>query len=171
MINIPHSRHHQSGISLLVSLIMLTVLTLLVISAVLTSNLGLRISGNAQMRQEALTAAQRAIDSKLGGLTYFNGTDTNLVQYVDVNGDGTATVHYTQAAGDDYKVTLGARNCLELNPVPGYSALHIASAPRDTLWDVEATVEDLGGSGATMVIHEGIKIRVQVGTFSTECDT
>lgn len=164
------SHHHQAGFSLLVSLVMLTVLTLLVISAVMTSNLGLRIAGNAQIRQEALTAAQKAIDSKLLNLNYFKGTDTNLVQYIDINGDGNAAVHYTQEAGDDYKVTLGTRNCLELNLVPGYSALN-PGAPRDTLWDVQATVEDLNSFGASMVIHEGVKIRVQVGTFSTECDS
>lgn len=150
----------QSGISLLVSLVMLAVLTLLVISAVMTSNLGLRISGNAQARQEALVAAQQAIDSKLGSLAYFKGTDTVLTQDVDVNGDGT----------NDYRVTLNSPTCLELNSVPGYSALHLESAPRDTLWDVQAEVEDLGGWGASMILHQGIKVRVQIGTFATECE-
>lgn len=159
------SKHSQAGISLFVSLVMLTVLTLLVISAVLSSNLGLRIAGNAQVRQEALTAAQRVIDSKLQkstNLAYFKGTDTTLTQDVDINGDGT----------NDYRVTLGARDCLELNPVPGYSAVHLESAPRDTLWDIEATVKDLNSIfGSSMVLHQGVKVRVQVGTFATECDS
>lgn len=153
-------RFYQSGISLLVSLVMLVVLTLIVVSAVMTSNLGLRIAGNAQIRQEAVTAAQMVIDSKLDNLAYFNGTDTDYSESVDINGDGTI----------DYSVTLNAPTCLELNSVPGYSAPHEESAPRDTLWDIEAEVENLE-SGLNMVVHQGVKVRVQVGTFATECDT
>ena len=60
----------QRGISLVLGLIMLVLLTLLAISAFQASNVNLRIAGNMQVRQETLAAAQTAIETgaELAGL-------------------------------------------------------------------------------------------------------
>jgi len=52
---------HQHGMTLVVSLIMLVVITLFVLSAIRLSTANLRTVGNAQARNEAAAASQRAI--------------------------------------------------------------------------------------------------------------
>jgi Tfp pilus assembly protein PilV len=58
-------RRHQAGITLVVSLIMLIVLTLLVVSAIRFGNINLKIAGNAQTQAEAEAATQVSIEKTL----------------------------------------------------------------------------------------------------------
>jgi Tfp pilus assembly protein PilX len=60
------TRPRQSGITLVVSLIMLVVLTLLVVSAIRFGNINLKISGNAQAEAEAAAAVQVAVEKMMG---------------------------------------------------------------------------------------------------------
>jgi hypothetical protein len=55
----------QRGLTLVVSLIMLVVLTLLVVSAIRFGNVSLKITGNAQTETEATAATQQAVDQVL----------------------------------------------------------------------------------------------------------
>jgi hypothetical protein len=59
------NRHRQAGITLVVSLIMLIVLTLLVVSAIRFGNINLRIAGNAQSQAEADAATQVSLEKTL----------------------------------------------------------------------------------------------------------
>ena len=51
------SARRQKGMTLVVALVMLVVLTLLVVSAIRFGNINLRIAGNAQSEAEATSAA------------------------------------------------------------------------------------------------------------------
>ena len=59
-------RRVQAGMTLVVSLIMLIVLTLLVVSAIRFGNINLKITGNAQTQAESAAAAQVAIEQVIG---------------------------------------------------------------------------------------------------------
>lgn len=139
----------QRGLSLLVSLVMLVVLTLLVVSAIRMSNAQLRTVGNMQVQNEAVAAAQQAIEQIVGDVSNFYTPVAKTVS-VDVNGDG----------ANDYSVSVSAPVCLRMAPVSGYSADFADSAPKETFWDIKAVVTDLRGTGAAATVHQGIRVRL-----------
>ncbi len=62
---------NQRGMTLVVSLIMLVVITLFVLSAIRLSTANLRTVGNMQARNEAAAASQRAIEDLLSSPAAF----------------------------------------------------------------------------------------------------
>jgi len=128
------------------SLIMLVVLTMIAISATYSTNSSIRIVGNMQMQDEALNAAQAAIDKKMSSLNTFTAPASDDV-YIDVNRDGT----------NDYKVTVAAPVCLSSRPKAGYSASVAASAPQQTTWDLRAQAVD-SSTGAKVTVNQGVRI-------------
>ncbi|ODV41454.1 hypothetical protein AWV79_36195 [Cupriavidus sp. UYMMa02A] len=137
------------GISLVVGLVMLIVLTLLVVSAVRMSNSSLRIVGNQQARAEASAAAQQAIEKVIGSATSFYTPAAQNFD-IDINNDGVA----------DYAVQTAAPACLQMVAADGYSYDFSPSAPQDTYWDVTAVATDKRGSGVTVTVHQGVKVRM-----------
>jgi len=137
------------GISLVVGLVMLIVLTLLVVSAVRMSNSSLRIVGNQQARTEASAAAQQAIEKVISTTTSFYTPAAHSFD-IDVNNDGVA----------DYTVQTAAPVCLQMVAADGYSYEFSQSAPQDTYWDVTAVATDKRGSGVSVTIHQGVKVRM-----------
>lgn len=138
----------QQGLTLVVSMIMLVVLTLLVVSAIRFSNTNLKTVANMQYKNETAAAAQQAIEVVMGDLNKFT-TPTDTAVNVDINNDGVT----------DYVVTAYAPVCLLAVPVSGYSAAFAASAPQDTYWDIKSQVTDARTS-ATSTVHQGVKVRL-----------
>ena len=89
-------RQRQRGISLVLGLIMLILLTLLAISAFQASNVNLRIAGNMQVRQETLAAAQTAIETVLSTPAFIDTTTPPAAASVSLNG-ASYTVDFTPA--------------------------------------------------------------------------
>ena len=136
----------QHGISLLLSLVMLVVINLLVVSAVRMSNSNLKTIGNMQFKNEAVAAAQQAIEQQvMGNVSNFY---TPVDQPILING---------------YTGTLSAPVCLKMVPVPGYSVDFAASAPKDIYWDIKAVVTDTR-TGASATLHQGAKVRMDSTT-------
>ena len=132
----------QHGSSLLLSLVMLVALTLLVVSAVRMSNSNLKTVGNMQFKNEAVAAAQQAIEQQvIGNVSNFY---TPVDQPISING---------------YTGTISAPVCLKMVPVPGYSVDFAASVPKDIYWDVKAVVTDTR-TGASATLHQGVKVRM-----------
>lgn len=167
----------QSGATLVVSLIMLVVLTLLVVSAMRSSNTSLRVIGNMQLKTEVAAAAQQAIEQVIS--TDFV-TDP-IAQEITVN-TGAAT--YTVAAAKPKCVSTRPiineelnietnpldQYCLNGNPngqyIQGADGTNVNKSPSACsaqLWDIEATATD-EDSGATVTIHQGVARRVELGT-------
>lgn len=158
----------QRGMVLILSLIMLVVLTLLAISAIRLSTVNLRAVANSQVRSEAMSAAQRTIDSILSG----NFTD---------NIAGTATPPgsplIVTEGGKDYKIQV-ARPCLvSLAPIKNID-LDLAidedrrcvdtvsnpySACAHTVWQLEANASS-GWFGANVTITQGTGIKMDNST-------
>lgn len=161
-------KHKQSGASLIVSMIMLLVLTLLVVSAIRSSNTNLRIAGNMQAQAEAAAAAQQAIEQVLSSPNIFI---TPVAQTIPV---GTLSVMVAapncimskpvemqesadaggnkQDTGDD---TTGTGTGSGSGAGTGGAALGYV----DTYWDVPATVTD-PATGASVEHHQGVRIRL-----------
>lgn len=93
------ARRRQRGATLLVGMVMLVLLTLLALSAVNSSTVNLKVVGNMQYQQEAMNAANAALNAVMSsGNNFSNPGAAPTSQAVDVTGDGVAdyTVALTQ---------------------------------------------------------------------------
>lgn len=119
--------HRQRGLSLVVALIMLLVMTVTTIAIFQMSQTGTQVIGNMQWRDDALTAADSAIDEVVSTTRLFESPDALfLVQCkgsfnsrcYDLNGDGQ----------DEIEVRINpAPTCVQVTVVPTAS-LNLASA-------------------------------------------
>jgi len=167
-------RNAQSGMTLVIALVMLVVLTLLVVSAVRFGNINLRIAGNVQSETEAAAAAQVAVESTIatmaasanisaiaasaptistGGKTY--GVAVNAPNCVFSKQVTTDTLDPTKPAdrvcfeGSDVDKLVTATGALSSSP----------SACKDQQWDVVASVAN-DPSGANLTMLQGAAVRV-----------
>ena len=158
-----HIKERQAGATLVVGLIMLVLITLVVITAYNLSSTNLKSVGNMQFRDEALAAANMALEQTMG--TPFAKTPTAATVEVDLNQDG----------NDDYTVEIaepacisgslvtwtsnaeGRGNSAELELLESGENTHLISDNfYNTVWDIEATVTDLT-TGASVKVHQGVR--------------
>ena len=170
------SRRRERGMTLVIALVMLVVLTLLVVSAIRFSNINLRISGNVQSETEAISAAQLAVDQ--------------TVKTMDASTNISAIPQQTQlqvsTGGKNYKVDVAKPGCIFNKPVnnvdldPSNSADLACFEGNDTekqltasgsltttptackqqQWDVVASLNDSDSSGAKVTVLQGVAVRV-----------
>jgi hypothetical protein len=173
-------RDAQRGMSLLVGLIMLVMLTLFAISAFNVSNVNLRVAGNMQVQQESLVAAQTATEQVLNSPQFIKTTPPDAV--VDLNG-ASYTVKFTPAPActgivDIPSEDLDPTNEEDLNCIPSaalrQSGIFISGRPlppsycANTTWDVTAKVAD-ANSGADTTMTQGVGVRVSKPKALTYC--
>jgi competence protein ComGC len=142
MIN-AHIPRAQRGITLVVSLIMLLVITLLVVSAISWSTINLRVTGNMQTLGEARAAVDMAVNQLISAPL---GSSSPAID-VDLNNDGT----------NDYSVTIASITCVGVKPSAATGA---ESGPMwDSVWEVQANVTDLRyHSGVAVNLTEGVSV-------------
>ncbi|MBC5781662.1 pilus assembly PilX N-terminal domain-containing protein [Ramlibacter sp. USB13] len=170
----------QDGSALVVALIFLVLMSLFAISAFDGSSTNMRVVGNMQARQEAIGAAQVAIEQTLSSPTFSSNPDIVAANAVNVDVDGNGT--------PDYKVTMTpqpkcyrarAIKTVELDAaVPADLACMKSgvvntgglddgeaggiagnSLCSNTEWNVRAQVLD-ERSGAQVAVNQGVAIRV-----------
>ena len=152
--------HVQRCATLVVGLIMLVLITLMVTAAFMLSNSNLRAVGNMQFRDEAVAAANIAIERTFA-LANLQNPHTD---FVDINRDAT----------NDFSVSL-VRTCirstnLAVPPAPGSGSsvtLGLTPPPNEylVLWDYDATVSD-AATGASARVRQGIRQRLT----QAQCD-
>ncbi len=143
MKNTPSS---QSGMTLLIALAMLVVITLLGVSAIRMTGSSMLVVGNMQWKRSAESIGMMAIEQTMNSSAPF--------------ANPTAPVTFSAPAG--YTVTIGNRNCLRSTPASGYSALS-AVAPEENIWEFTIAVNDtITGARSSMV--QGAKIRQLAGS-------
>ena len=150
----PRYRTRQTGISLVIGLIMLIMLTLMVISAINSGTTNLRISGNMQVQDEARSAAQQAIEAFVSSYANFYPTPAGKpATGYDINNDGTA----------DYQVSVSTPVCKRAAQQIPPRLLSCASGAKyglycwDTMWEITAQA-DATKTGTTQKITQGIAI-------------
>lgn len=169
------NRRLQSGITLVIALVMLIVLSLLVVSAIRFGNINLKITGNVQSETEATAAAQLAVEKTIKTMIDTPNMSTVAAQPALVVNTG----------GQQYTVNVEKPSCLftrnisntELDPAvesdrPCFegndperlitSGGILTTAPtacKNQQWDVQASVND-ARSGARTTILQGVATRV-----------
>ena len=160
-------RSRQRGATLIIGLIMLVLITLVVVSAFTLSSSNLKSVGNVKVRDESLAAASQVIETLIssGGTPFYNGTST-VTYTVDINKDTVA----------DYSVVVAPPLCVgskqASDAAPSDVELPVAlqsGAEWNTDWDIDAKVSDLRGSGATVSVREGVRVRLSQAQKSAVC--
>ena len=152
----------QRGATLIVGMIMLTVITLMVITAFTLSSTNLQSVGNMQFRNEAIAAANKAIEQVLGS-SFTTATAAQSIN-VDIDNDGTV----------DYIVLIGTPLCIRASiggaPVSSSLALTGMSTTGfwNTIWDINATVNDVV-SGASVQVRSAIRVLRTDAQKTAEC--
>lgn len=150
----------ERGAALIVGLIMLLLLTLLVSGAFTMSTVNLKSVGNMQMRDEALAAANSAIEELLA--LDFVGSGNQTIP-VDIDKDGT----------DDYQVQILAPSCVRatIAEAASPSSVNLAALSSDTwntVWQIEGTATNLA-SGTSVKVREGVRVLLTDAQKNTQC--
>jgi type II secretory pathway pseudopilin PulG len=163
MINSSH--RSQRGAALIVGLIMLVLVTVMLISALVLSTSGFRSVSNMQFREEAIAAANRAIDQVIS--SNFTAVPTAEEINVDINDDG--VVDYVVAI--DEPVCVSAAQAFGADP--SSLALPVAmtvASTWNTVWDVRAVVApDSNAGGAAVVVRAGVRALIGDAQKETVC--
>lgn len=187
--------HRQRGATLIVALIVLVLLTLF---AVTSFNLGkgsLQTVGNAQSRNEAMAAAQQAVEEAVSTTRLFQSPGAVILngdpacqggaantKCVDVNGDNTPDITVTLTPTP---TCVRARPILnsELNPsldtdagcaIQAGQGFGVAGANTgsslcaDSLWEVNAVAQD-NFTGAQYTVTQGVGVRVATDDIAATC--
>jgi Tfp pilus assembly protein PilX len=143
----------QNGATLIVGLIMLVLITLIVLSAYTFSSSSLKSVGNMQVREEAIAAANLAIEQVIA--SPFTDAPTAQEINVDINKDGT----------NDFVVMVEAPTCIKALTAssPGNTQLGFntdaAGGAWNTEWDINSRVTDTA-TGASVQIRQGVRVRL-----------
>jgi Tfp pilus assembly protein PilX len=150
----------QRGMTLVISLVMLVILTLFVVSGIRIANINLRITGNYQWQKAMEALTDQAIEQVVTTSSSFDdsavqaGTATDKVVCADgtVGASGVCTVTNSQVG------TVQTPRCLSTKVATGYSKKIDALSPDDNDWLIKATATD-SVSGAKVTIYRGVTVR------------
>ena len=148
----------QRGVTLLISLIMLTMLTVFAAAMIRLSSSNMLIAGNMAVQHALRDTLQQAIETDLNSAGFFN----DVVNSTGPWAGGATTYAENKASYNNYSITLHIPVCLKAQPAAGYSALSSATGLEDTYWEVQADGSD-PATGASLSLVQGIKITLPVG--------
>ena len=170
----PHAA--ERGMTLIITLIMLIVITLFVVSMVRLNSTNTAIISNMRAQKSVESEAQQQIEIAVNQYTFFSDV---------INGSGSwsssSTTYLTAAdlwtgykptgatsggapAMQSTDVKIYRPQCTYFQTATGYSALS-GVAPQDTFWDMQVIAND-SSTGASAEIHQGIQIRLPPGNCS-----
>lgn len=162
---VPVPPRAQRGATLIVGLIMLVLLTLVVTSAFMLSTGNLRAVGNMQFRNEAIAAANKAIEQVMGSPFTNDPAAAAESINVDIDNDG----------GTDYVVNIAEPECIRATvaspSAPSSLSLGAgmsSASSWNTIWDVVAEVNDTV-SGASVQIRQGVRVLLTQSQKSAVC--
>lgn len=159
----PAPASRQRGVTLIVGLIMLILITLMVTTAFTLNMSNLKSVGNMQFRNESIAAANKAIEQFIA---------TNFTTgFVSVPAATTITFDINNDANIDYRIGVFQPTCVEAMTVTtsintalcgGQRAGALAGCPLpnwSTLWDLQARVQDVA-TGSTVTVRQGMRIEI-----------
>ena len=168
-------KHKQKGVTLLVSMIMLIVLTLLVVFAIRSGNTNLRIAGNMQSQAEAAAATQKTIEQVIEQIKVTENLALIPGQNVAVSAGAATYTVKVEAMNKcifDAPVLSSSLNPENLSDQPCFGeadgdvqydstgkAIPKPPACKKQQWNIEAGVTD-SATGAKVNQVQGIAVRV-----------
>lgn len=155
----------QRGTALVVSLIMLALITLLVLTAMNLASSGFRSVSNTQFRDEAIAAANFAVQQVVG--SDFTAAPVAEEVNVDLDNDGNV----------DYVVDVAVPTCIfaDVAASADPSSLSLPAAMTtastwNTVWDIDATVSpDSNAAAASVRVRAGVRVLLTQAERDTVC--
>lgn len=142
----------QQGVAtIFVAMILLILITLLVTTAYSISTTNLKAAGNAQVRREAIAAANKQI-WLVAGQTFWNPDDPRQ-GYIDINNDGIDEYDVLVAAPTCVRATEAKINTKSSVTLPGFSAVDAWN----TIWELDATATEIA-SGTRVRVRHGVRV-------------
>lgn len=145
----------QRGATLIVGLVMLLLLTLVVSSAFMLSGVNLTAVNNMQLRDEAVAAANVALEEAVESVATFTSPAPKTV----VVGKDTVTV---AAAVCIRSVDVKSESSADSTPnilIEGAPSVGGATGHQDTYWNITATVNN-PATGVDVEVNQGVKVRL-----------
>lgn len=160
------SRAGQRGAALIVGLIMLVLITLMLVTALNLGTTNFRSVSNMQFRNEALAAANQAIDLLISS-AFTNDPVSPEIILVDIDNDGV----------DDYVVNIATPQCILANQAFGADPSSLALPPTmtvastwNTVWDIDASVNGAQNvSGTAVRVRTGVRVLLSQAERDTVC--
>lgn len=154
----------QRGMTLVISMVMLVILTLFVVSAIRIANINLRITANYQWQKEMEALADSSIEQLVSSMATFDNAaiqgGTSSAQEVCASGVVAAVgVTCTTLTGSAAIGTVSVPRCYRTSVAPGYTLKIGELAPDDNEWLIKAAVTDPVTS-AKVTVYRGITVRM-----------
>lgn len=191
-------RQRQRGVTLIISLIMLVLLTIMALTSFNIGKSSLQIVGNAQQQAQVLNAAQTMLNQVVSAPT-FAESPGNVLDNSNCPAGVTAPANSrcVDLYGDEKTVVVVSMSpqpaCLQAAPVPA-SSLNLSTstsedwgctlgAPQNfgiagamtgdslcanSLWELNAAASD-PVTGAQAVVTQGVSMRVSKDSVATAC--
>lgn len=155
------------GAALVVGLIMLVLITLMLITALNLGTINFRSVSNMQFREEAIAAANQAIDQVIGTPFIDDPAAAEGPLPVDIDNDG----------NDDYVVQIAEPQCVYAAQAFGADPSSLTLPPSMTVastwssvWDIQATVDGADNvGGAAVVIRAGVRVLLDEAQKDAVC--
>lgn len=161
--SLPMSRvlHRQSGVTLVVTMVMLVLLTLFVLAGIRLANVNLRITGNFQWQKQTELMTDSAIEQLVSTTATFD--DSNLqagtAQPRDICTDGTVVAKDGCTLTNPVIGHVAVPRCTSNRPATGYTKKIGELSPDDNDWTLSAQVVD-PVSGAKTTVYRGVTVRM-----------
>lgn len=160
----------QRGATLIVGLIMLLLLTLMVGSAFTLSGTNLKAVGNMQLRNEAIAAANAAIELKVS-------SDLTVAQIaedimIDINGDGVTDylVQVTPECLSSTVASYASSSALSGEETKDYTGAGAPTVPvgYNVVLDFKADVNDVA-SGTSVTVRSAVRVLLNASEQASVC--
>ena len=165
---IRNHRHPEQGVALVIGLIMLVLITVMLLAALNIGTANFRAVSNMQFREEAISAANRAIEQVIS--SNFTAVPTAEEIVLDVDNDG----------DNDYTVDIAQPVCVSVAEASFADPSSLALPPTmtiastwNTVWDIQATVvdDDINIGGASVVVRAGVRALLSEAQKNIVCPT
>jgi len=162
-----HAGRAERGAALVVSLILLTLITVMLASSFTLSTTNSKSVSNTQVRNEALAAANAAIEQVISS-PFFNAPAAESIN-IDINNDGVVDYTVNFAVPKCQSATTITPTSLPVSSLSlGSTFASTAASYYQTVWDVDATVID-NANGASVHLHQGIRKLLTQAQYSAAC--
>lgn len=158
-------RSRQRGAALIVGLIMLVLITVMLLTALNLGTSGFRSVGNMQYRNEAIAAAEQAVQQLIDS----DFTLATVEQEIDVDLNNDEVF--------DYVVRIRPPTCIRATQAFGTdpSSLSLpvsmsASPTWNTIWDIDARVSGAENPGEAEVrVRQGVRVLLSQAQRTARC--
>jgi Tfp pilus assembly protein PilX len=158
------NRRSETGATLVVSLIMLTLITLMIIAALAIGSANFKTVTNMQFRDGAVDAANRAIEQVVS--SSFALAPAAETINVDLDNNGTP----------DYEVQIALPVCVQATQAdvtdPSSESLSPAMgsvSSWNTVWDIRATVAGTNPGQAAVDVRAGVRVLLSEAQKDAVC--